>query len=195
MSRLTLLRLSVLLLGVQAWVPIANTQEHVRNVGMDAKGNLIQWEITGNDHFIPLEILRSGATDITITPATPINVAEDVINNLLKNGAQIELSGAYCLFKGHLFYAWNPTISPPKLALDRSRLCTLAKSPACTDDWNERFVAAYFIYVSKTGEILGLQQLFGPQMLDVENELMRTSVTVPGRLGPDPVPVRWTVPI
>jgi hypothetical protein len=199
MSRLTLFGLSVLLIGTfpssSSRISNAGAQEQVRSlsVGMDAAGKLTQWGTAENNFTIRSKILKStGTTNITITPATPINVAERAINDLLQAGARVELSGAYCLFNGHLFYSWNETISPPILDLGGNRLHKLAESKARP---SARPIQSYFLYISEAGQIIGYQRIMGPQISEVEKELMKTRVLAPSRRGSSPVPVRWTIAI
>jgi hypothetical protein len=53
----------------------------------------------------------------------------------------------------------------------------------------------YFIYINEAGKIFGLNQVLGPKIAAVEEELLRTPVIAPGQRGANPVPVRMVVEI
>jgi TonB family protein len=174
-------------------VVILKVEQGDVNVEMDESGKLAGTSVDSANQMTQM-LQGAGTIHITIAPATPIRVAEATVRDLLQSGAQnLKLWGAYCLYQGRLFYVWNETLIPPTVAIDRERLRVLAKS--LVTNWTESSVLAYFVYVSETGEIVGLQQLSGPQIPEVEKELMRVPVLSPGRRGADPVPVRWTIPV
>ena len=84
----------------------------------------------------------------------------------------------------------------PVLALDNEQLVRIARSSGQVDNLPpEQKPLLYKLYMNEVGEILGLQQVRGPKIPALENELRRTRVISPGRRGADPVPVVFAVEV
>lgn len=163
---------------------------------MDKSGNLKSPFSKTDDPDVMSKILQAtGTIRLAIVQATPIQVAESVIRDLLKRGVQrIQLVGPYSLYQGRLFYQAREGISAPELALDRNRLGALAAASQPAGGGVAEPIV-YSVYINEFGEILGLERLRGPAIPEVERELARTRVNAPGRIGVDPVPVQFFVEI
>jgi TonB family protein len=171
-------------------------------VNMDKAGQLQNPRASMNKDALMEKLLQTEATiSIAIPSETPFQVAEAVLKELVRKGVQnIQLLGPYALHQDQLFYitreAFTPAaldaVSPAVLALDANRLKALAVASG-VQEIPSRLI--YFIYVNEAGKVLGLNQVLGPPIAPVEEELLRTPVIAPGQRGANPVPVRMVVEI
>jgi TonB family protein len=171
-------------------------------VHMDISGHLQDPRSSMNADTLMEQLLQTEATiRIEIPFQTPFQVAETALKDLALKGAQnIQLVGPYDLYQDRLFYitgeAFSPAgleaVSPAELALDVNRSRALAEASSAQEK-PSRLI--YFIYVNEAGKVLGLNQVLGPKIAPVEEELLRTPVNAPGQRGANPVPVRMVVEI
>jgi TonB family protein len=171
-------------------------------VHMDKSGHLQDPRSSMNADTLMEQLLQTQATiRIAIPFQTPFQVAETALKDLALKGAQnIQLVGPYDLYQNRLFYitgeAFPPegleAVSPAALALDENHLNALAAASSAQEK-PSRLI--YFVYVNEAGKVLGLNQILGPKIAPVEEELLRTPVNAPGQRGANPVPVRMVVEI
>ncbi|HYK90185.1 MAG TPA: hypothetical protein VE398_15525 [Acidobacteriota bacterium] len=84
----------------------------------------------------------------------------------------------------------------PELALDNQLLTSIAKSSGLVDNLSpEQKPLLYRVFMNEVGEIVAIEQMRGPKIPALENELKRTRVISPGRRGADPVPVVFYVEV
>jgi hypothetical protein len=87
-------------------------------------------------------------------------------------------------------------VAAPVLALDNELLTGIAKSSGLADNLPpEQKPLLYQIFMNEVGEIVGIQQMRGPKIPALENELARTRVISPGRRGADPAAVVFQVEV
>ena len=175
-------------------------------VPMDNSGHLQDPRSSMNSDTLMEQLLQTEATIRIVIPSeTPFQVAETTLKDLAGKGAKyIQIVGPYDLHQDQLFYitreAFAPAaldaVSPAVLALDANRLKALAMASSevsAVQEKSSRLI--YFIYINEAGKIFGLDQILGPKIAAVEEELLRMLVNAPGQRGGNPVPVRMVVEI
>jgi TonB family protein len=149
-------------------------------VSMDESGNL-SGELS--------QILKTkGTLEIAITAATPFPVVERVVRELNQNGIQkIKLLPPYVLYQGRVFFEGTPANAERLMPLvDSALLVSMARASGQFEPGKPcRLI--YRLYLSETGEALGIQQIAGARVPEIEDELMRTNKT-PARRGSVVVP-------
>ncbi len=128
---------------------------------------------------------QGGKAHLSIDQGTPMRVVENVVRDLLQKGVRVEVSGAYALYQGKVFYAGRPD-SPPQLAFDLAKLKGLLEQSVPVDSGRVRMLR-YRIYINEVGEILGVERIAGPENPEIDRELMRTRVVSPALFGGAPV--------
>ena len=163
------------------------------SVMIDPSGNLMDLNPTDDSRNVMERMKESTDPIIVLTKSdTPIRIAQNTLDDLVQQGIQnIHVTGYYRLYQGHLFYPADGSITPPKLALDPERLRNIATESGRLGEFYRPFLQ-YFVYVNEAGEIVGIQN-FGPEIPELEDELMNTPVISPGLLGNVPVPVQHRV--
>jgi TonB family protein len=156
---------------------------------MDEYGNVTA--LPSSDSAVLLQKMALGGKAVlSISSATPIRVAERVVQELLQKGVQrLELQGAYALYQGKLFCAGSQA-KPPQIIPNIERLrALLANAPREPGIVN---MIVYNIYVNEVGEILGVQRIAGPDDPEIDRELTKSSVLGPAYLGADPISFMYT---
>ena len=143
------------------------------------------------------------------SPVVPMRVIEETVRNLQSEGIRNLRVSGFTDRDGRLFASVGAIGSitvnqataiagsaAPALALDNELLTNIARSSGLVDNLSpEQKPLIYRIFMNEVGEIVGIQQLRGPKILAVENELIRTRVISPGKRGADPVPVAFYVEV
>jgi TonB family protein len=131
-----------------------------------------------------------GTVVLTIPPQTPYKVADDAIQGLLSKGVQrIQVSGAYALYQGKLYYA-GPFDRPTQFAMNSDAIVNaFAAVMKETQEKTIRF--NYRVFISETGDVVGLQQMGSDSYPEFENAVMRSHVE-PTLLNGVPVPYART---
>ena len=142
-----------------------------------------------------------GVASVTPHPLLPFRVLEERLKSLEKAGArEFRVSGPYVFNEGRLFYTMRaPEVQPPEIALETERLAAIARNsgkmqsgPPAQD--RERLLL-YQMFLNELGEIVAIRQLHGPQIPEIDAELLRTRIISPGRLRAEPVPFALPVQI
>jgi hypothetical protein len=80
--------------------------------------------------------------------------------------------------------------------LDNELLAGIAKSSGLVDNLPpDQKPLLYRIFMNEVGEIVAIQQMRGPKIPALENELARARVISPGRRGADPVAAVFQVEV
>jgi TonB family protein len=188
-------------------VPVIAAVNAIFNTGrlsvtLDQAGNL-------RDPVSQLEVpdliqamkMSPGGVTINPSPNAAIPDIEFALQQLQSDGiVNLQVPG-FVVRDGRLFatVGYGPEagdITAPSLAFDNDRLARIAKSSGLVENLPPREKPLlYQVFMNEVGEIVGLQQVRGPQIPAVENELMRTRVVSPGRRGGEPVPVVFFVEV
>jgi TonB family protein len=159
----------------------------------------------------------NGTITIMPSPGASMPVVEAAVKALQSEGLQNLRVAGFEVWEGRMFSlarsarvgetvaVWKgpdgeehrvTSASAPVLALDDKLLAGIAKSSGRVDNLPpEQRPLLYKLYMNEVGEIVGIQQVRGPKIPAVENELMRTRIISPGRRGADPVPVVFLVEV
>ena len=191
-------------------VPVIATVSVIFNLGVSTGPSLVM-EMSGNlrDPSSQLEgaalvdKLKESKGNIVITPdpGVPFLTIQENLRTLQKQGVQnLELRGAYLFREGRLFYtAPSPLVQSPELALDNDRLTSIAKASGHVEEipraGDGRRVLLYRLFINEVSEIVSIEQLRGPKLPEVEAELARARVIMPGRRGIDTVPTAVAVEV
>jgi TonB family protein len=160
------------------------------SAAIDEAGNLVAMGQSDIEGLMP-KLVQGGTAFIRIATRTPIQVAERVVQSLLKRGVQrIQLNGPFALYQGKLFYTGTPA-KPPQFIPDIVKLrALLGASPRQTEPGVFNMLI-YYIYINEAGEILGVQCIAGPNNPEIDRELMQTPVFSPALLESEPVPFMY----
>jgi TonB family protein len=186
-------------------------------VMLDEVGNL---RIPGYQLEGPALIQKMKESKVKIAimpnPRAPMPVIEETIRTLQKEGIQDFLVAGFEIWEGRLFSQASSapgetvavmkgtrgeevslvTAGAPVLVLDKEQLAGIARSSGQVDNLPpEQKPLLYKLYMNEVGEIVGIQQVRGPKIPALMNELRRTRVISPGRRGADPVPVVFVVEV
>ena len=166
-----------------------------------------------------IQKLKEAKVGVTIMPSSraPMPVVEGTVRTLQKEGVQDLRVAGFEVWEGRLFsqassVPGGATVAvmkgprgeevsltaggAPVLALDKEQLAGIARSSGQVDNLPpEQKPLLYKLYMNEVGEIVGIQQVRGPKIPALENELRRTRVISPGRRGADPVPVVFVVEV
>ena len=191
-------------------VPVIATVSVIFNLGVSTGPSLVM-EMSGNlrdpssqlEGAALIEKLKELKGDIAITPdpGVPSLTIEATLKALQKEGVKnISLRGAYLFREGRLFYtAPSPLVQSPELALDNDRLTSIAKASGHVEEipraGDGRRMLLYRLFINEVSEIMSIEQLRGPKLPEVEAELARTRVIMPGRRGIDTVPTAVAVEV
>lgn len=186
-------------------------------VMLDEVGNL---RIPGSQLEGPALIQKMKEAEVRIAimpnPRVPLLVIEETLKTLQREGVKDLLVAGFEVWEGRLFSQSSSVpggatvavmktprgeevltaAAAPVLALDNEQLAGIARSSGQVDNLPpEQKPLLYKLYMNEVGEIVGLQQVRGPKIPALENELRRTRVISPGRRGADPVPVVFVVEV
>jgi len=171
-------------------------------LAIDELGNVQEPSAGAQDGDVTRKLNEAnGVVFISPHPRVPFRVLEESLRALQKAGAkELRFTGPYTFREGRLYYTVQaPEIQAPELALETERLAAVAKNSGRVESipfaGDGRRVLLYQLFVNEVGEIAGLQQVRGPQIPELEAELLRTRAISPGRRGLEPVPVAVLVEI
>lgn len=149
-----------------------------------------------------IEKLKELKSNIVVTPdpGVPFLTIEETLRALQRQGiGNFDLRAAYLFRENRLFYTPSPLVQPAEVALDNDRLAALARASGHVEEipraGDGRRVLLYRLFINEVSEIVSTEQLRGPKLPEVEAELARTRVIVPGRRGLDTVPIAVAVEI
>lgn len=138
-----------------------------------------------------LEKLRSSGKPIRVAPndRVPLDVLEKTFGRLRDHGIQNLQIGGNLAWQGRLFCLGGTDVIEPAIELDRRWLMQIASEsrllPAIS---SEQRPLTYWLLLSDTGKILGIEQLRGPRIPAVEQEPMRSRVISAAMKGSVPIP-------
>jgi len=177
---------------------------------MDESGNLLD----SKGQVVDAQALRQ-MKSVLISPSPKISFKdlENHLRNLQRLGIEDIQLVALRFYEGRLFYRSSVTtlnpdgsthtfvpgkspIQGPELALNMQHLSELAMQTRPTSGFSQSEMpqsVSYQVFMTETGEIVGIQQVVGPKLAEVEAEILRTRVIMPGRRGSDPVPVTFDI--
>ena len=127
-------------------------------------------------------------------------IIEETVKSLQKQDIKDLLVAGFVTRDGRLFATWGLnaeySATPPLLKLDGEWLSGIARSSGLVDKLpaSEKPLL-YLMLMNEIGEIVGLEQLRGPQIPAVESELVHTSVIRSGSRGAEPVPIAFVVEV
>jgi hypothetical protein len=134
---------------------------------------------------------------ISASPRLPFRVIEEYVRELQKNGIQeVQVSG-FLFREGRLFQTFAiSSAGAPEVALDRDRLAEITKEALhSTNPRMPQIPIAYRLFINEIGEVVGLDQQYGPKIPALESELLHAKVITPGRRGVDTVPAALLVEV
>ncbi len=102
----------------------------------------------------------------------------------------------YEMHEGQLFSVIRPDIQPPELSLDYDRLAAIAASSdlrRLVPPGQNRLL--YRLFISQAGAVIAARPVLKVPVPVIEAELMRTTVSAPGRRAGEPLPVVFIVEI
>jgi hypothetical protein len=107
------------------------------------------------------------------------------VRELIQGGVRkIKFSSPYVLYQGQVFYGGMlPVVEP--IQLDVAHLISIAKASGQFEKGKPHRLV-YRIYANQSGDVVGLQRLAGPEIPEIEKELMRLHQD-PVLLGPEPI--------
>jgi TonB family protein len=134
---------------------------------------------------------------ITASVKLPLRLIEEYVRELQNNGIpEVQVSG-FTYREGRLFQSFAiGSPGAPEVALDLSRLSSIAGEAGPAPDAGQGPVRiSYRLFINEVGEIVGLDQAYGPKIPVLESELLHAKVVTPGRRGADTVPAALTVTV
>jgi len=162
-------------------------------LSMDPDGSLRN---LADGSVVTLDALKesTGNIIISVPPQLPFTLVDQVLANLRSQGIHSTvLQGNYLVGAGRdgrLFYGPGAVrgggrIQPPQLNIDLNWLASMASSSGLLG--NAR-ILSYYVYVTETGQVVGVERRAGPEIPSVEAALQQAQVLSPGRFGSEPVP-------
>jgi TonB family protein len=134
----------------------------------------------------------NGSIIISVPPQLPFALVNEVLANLRSLGIHnIVLQGNYLVGPdGGLFYGpgavrGGDRIEAPNLNIDPTELMAIVRSVQVPGNVQ---VLSYYVYVTETGQVAGVERREGLEIPQVETALQRVQVLSPGRFGNEPVP-------
>ncbi len=128
---------------------------------------------------------------INASPTLSFRVIQGCLQDLERMGIKdIQVPG-FVIRDGRLFQSFALSNSnAPSVILDQEHLAEMVKNAESPLNPRTRRVvpAAYQLFISESGEVVGVERQCGPKMPAVESELLKVKVTSPGRRGSESVP-------
>jgi protein TonB len=136
----------------------------------------------------------NGSIIISVPPQLPFALVDQVLANLQNQGIHgivLQGQGNYLIQAGRLFYGpgavrGGDRLQPPRLDFYLASLqAATAKSSGLLGNAQ---VLSYYVYVTETGQVVGVERRGGPEIPQIEAALQQAQVLSPGRFGNEPVP-------
>ncbi len=181
-------------------------------ISVDGLGTLRD-DVSGleGDSLIPHLVQQTKTnpdTEVVLThdPAVPFRVLEEKLRLLQSHAIQkLAASGPYIFREGRLYCLVPGVAEAPQLAINTDRLSNIVRASGrlptvIVPNLEGIPTLLYQLFLSETGKVVSVQRLRGlrgPEIPEIEAELVRTTVVKPTRLGSDPVPaaVRIEIPV
>ncbi len=165
-------------------INVAPTGDEWR-LALDDRGELKE-PITGLTERALSDRLQRSNKPILIThsPKVTVRIMERAFRRLERRGVRNLQMGGYLSWNDRLFCLGGAGIEEPKTSLDRERLMRIAaESGLLPEASSMQRPLTYWLLISETGKVLGVDRLRGPRIAAVEDELMRTRVLSPASDG------------
>jgi hypothetical protein len=151
-----------------------------------------------------IQKMQQSAAGVKVVPtaAVSMRIIQETAQTLHSEGIKDFRVAGFVARGDILFATWGLNLGeelghvPPWLAIENERLSAIAKSSGAVRNLPDtEKPLLYHMFMNETGEIIDIEQVRGPRVPAVEEELMRTPVIRPGIRGLEPVPMAFLVEV